>query len=402
MPQDASTHQRAVGGLAGLARDGGAFAMLAIDQRESLRTLLVGAGHGGLDADLSAFKVAVARALSPAASAILVDRDYGLRPIVAANTVAPTCGLIVAVDRFTQAPGGPLEWSELDRPALTDALVEAGATALKFLIVWRPDDPIEPRRILARDFVAACRQLGLASVLEGLVQVPGVPEGPAVDDADPGCGARVRGGRARPVQDPRPDPRRRVARRDHGAQPGDQCGHRPAVGRALGRRRAGSLPGGRRSGGTGRSVRVPGRPRRVGTGHPDRRSGRGARRRRSPPDGCARCDRGSDGPAVVGRHPRLGMSAGRRAGSGRPGCRHRDEPIQGHRLPAGWDGGRPGDARARGPPSRARLGRARRGGRLVGRHRRALPRAGRGGRRHGPCPRGRGDDLWPVPRAGRR
>ena len=183
MPQDASTERRAARGLAGLARDGGAFAMLAIDQRESLRTLLIDAGHGGADADLSAFKVAVARALSPAASAILVDRDYGLGPLVAANAVARTCGLIVAVDRFTQAPGGPLVWSELDRPALTDALVEAGATALKFLIVWRPDDPVEPRRILARDFVAACRQLGLVSVLEGLVQVPGVAEGPAVDDA---------------------------------------------------------------------------------------------------------------------------------------------------------------------------------------------------------------------------
>lgn len=183
MPQDASTHPRAAGGLARLARHSGAFAMLAIDQRESLRTLLVGAGHGGTDADLSAFKVAVARGLSPTASGILVDRDFGLSPIVAANAVAPTCGLIVAVDRFTQAPGGPLEWSELDRPALTDALVETGATALKLLVVWRPDDPVGPRRILARDFVAACRRLGLLSVLEGLVQVPGVPEGPAVDNA---------------------------------------------------------------------------------------------------------------------------------------------------------------------------------------------------------------------------
>ena len=184
MPLDARLDQRsATAGLATLARPDGAFAMLAIDQRESLRTLLLAAGHGGADADLSAFKVAVARELSPAASGMLVDRDYGLGPIMAAGAVAPTCGLIVAVDRFTQAPGGPLAWSELDRPALTEALVEAGATALKFLVIWRPEDPVEPRRVLVRDFIEACRRLGLVSVLEGLVQVPGVPEGPAVDDA---------------------------------------------------------------------------------------------------------------------------------------------------------------------------------------------------------------------------
>ncbi len=184
MSHDASLDPRpSTGGLAGLARAGGAFAMLAIDQRESLRTLLVGAGHAGTDADLTAFKVEVARRLSPAASGILVDRDYGLDAIVAAGAVAPSCGLIVAVDRFTQAPGGPLEWSELDRPALSDALVDAGAAACKFLVIWRPDDPVEPRRVLVRDFIDGCRRLGLVSVLEGLVQVPGVTEGPAVDHA---------------------------------------------------------------------------------------------------------------------------------------------------------------------------------------------------------------------------
>ena len=78
--------------------------MLAIDQRESLRTLLVDAATAARTPTWP-FKVAVARGLSPSASGILVDRDYGLGPIVAADAVAPTCGLIVAVDRFTQAPG---------------------------------------------------------------------------------------------------------------------------------------------------------------------------------------------------------------------------------------------------------------------------------------------------------
>ena len=170
-------------GLRSLARANGTFTMLAIDQRESLRTLLAAGGHPSSDADLSAFKVDVARTLSPVASAMLIDRDYGLDAVRAAGAVAPTCGLIVAVDRLVQQPGGSLEWSELDRSALTEALAEAGAVALKFLVVWRPDDPVEPRAVLVRDFIDGCRRLGLVSVLEGLVQVPGESAGEAVDAA---------------------------------------------------------------------------------------------------------------------------------------------------------------------------------------------------------------------------
>ena len=184
MPPDASLeHRPSTGGLAGLARPAGAFAMLAIDQRESLRTLLVAAGHGGTDADLTAFKVDVAQSMSSAASGMLVDRDYGLDAIVGAGAVAPTCGLIVAVDRLIQEPGGPLEWSDLDRPAMSEALLEAGAAACKFLVIWRPNDPPERRRVLVRDFIEGCRRLGLVAVLEGLVQVPGVADGPEFDDA---------------------------------------------------------------------------------------------------------------------------------------------------------------------------------------------------------------------------
>lgn len=172
-----------VPGLASIAAGDGTFSMLAIDQRESLRTLLAASGHGATDDDLSAFKERVARTLSPAASGILVDRDYGLAAIAGASAIAPGCGLIVAVDRLIQQPGGPLEWSELDRPAMTDDLHRHGTRALKFLVIRRPDDPVAPREEMVGDFIAGCRRLGLLAVLEGLVQVPGVSDGPDVDAA---------------------------------------------------------------------------------------------------------------------------------------------------------------------------------------------------------------------------
>lgn len=169
--------------LSALARPDGTFAMLAIDQRESLRTLLGAAGHGASDADLTTFKVAVARTLSPLASGMLIDRDYGLEAVSRSAALAPTCGLIVAVDRLIQPPGGPLVGSELDRSAMNEDLHRHGTCALKFLVVWRPDQPPGPRRIMVEDFVAGCRRLGLLSVLEGLVQVPGVTGGRDYDDA---------------------------------------------------------------------------------------------------------------------------------------------------------------------------------------------------------------------------
>jgi sulfofructosephosphate aldolase len=169
--------------LSALARPGGSFAMLAIDQRESLRTLLVAAGGAGTDQDLRDFKVAVARSLSPAASGMLVDRDYGLAAVAESGALAPSCGLIVAVDRLIQPPGGVLEWSELDRAAMTEDLAEQGARALKFLVVWRPDQPVSRRADMVGDFVDRCRTLGLLSVLEGLVQVPGGGLGPDMDAA---------------------------------------------------------------------------------------------------------------------------------------------------------------------------------------------------------------------------
>ena len=85
----------------------GAFAMVAVDQRESLRVMLRSSAATPVDDEkLSAFKVAVARALSPHASALLVDVDYGVAPILAADALDPSCRLIVAVDDISYSPEG--------------------------------------------------------------------------------------------------------------------------------------------------------------------------------------------------------------------------------------------------------------------------------------------------------
>src|SRR3954451_764496 len=133
-----------------LARASGAFAMLALDQREGLRTMLAAAaGRAAPDDALRAFKVEAARALTPAASAVLLDVDYGLEPVRAARAIAAGCGLIVAADRLTQEPGGPVEWTEVDEDVLADDGIAAIADAYKLLVIWRAGEERERSRVVS-------------------------------------------------------------------------------------------------------------------------------------------------------------------------------------------------------------------------------------------------------------
>jgi len=153
--------------LDALARPSGGLAMVAMDQRESLRHMFDQAGAGRPpDRVLIDFKRAVAEILGPQASGFLIDRHYGFDEI--RDDLPPSAGLILAVDDLVQEPGGPVEDTGLDETALGQDL--SGVAALKLLIIWRRDDRREARVNLARRFVAAARERGLLSVLEPVVR----------------------------------------------------------------------------------------------------------------------------------------------------------------------------------------------------------------------------------------
>lgn len=157
-----------------LARPSGAFAMVAMDQRESLRHMFDLAGRGRPDdRALIDFKVAVAEELGPHASAFLADRQFGFDAVRAA--VPAQTGLILAVDALEQADGGPVEDTELDQDALTH--LPAQVDALKLLIIWRRDARRDARVQLAERFISAARERGVLSVLEPVVRAaPGETE----------------------------------------------------------------------------------------------------------------------------------------------------------------------------------------------------------------------------------
>jgi len=135
--------------------------MVAMDQRESLRTMFREHGHDDSDARLRMFKTAVARELAPHASGFLVEAQFvdDLRPYVPR-------GLILAVDVLQQERGGIVEDTSLDE---LDAVPD-GVEALKLLVIWRDDERRAERVEMCERFVALAARHGVLSVLEPVVR----------------------------------------------------------------------------------------------------------------------------------------------------------------------------------------------------------------------------------------
>jgi sulfofructosephosphate aldolase len=152
-----------------LARPSGGFAMVAMDQRESLRQMFAAAtGERVGDATLTAFKLAVAEEVGPHASGFLIDQDYGFHDVAAGGLIPG--GLIVAADRLRQAPDGPVEDTSIDERVDLAAARRAGAVAAKLLLIWRDDEHRQRRLEIAAEFVRRCAAAGLLSVLEGVAK----------------------------------------------------------------------------------------------------------------------------------------------------------------------------------------------------------------------------------------
>jgi sulfofructosephosphate aldolase len=154
--------------LDAIARPGGALAMVAMDQRESLRHMFDQAGAGRpADDVLVRFKLDVARTLGPPASGFLIDRHYGFDAV--REALPRETGLILAADALTQEEGGPVEETALDDVVLSD-LDLTGVSALKLLVIWRRDEKRQQRVQLVEQFVAEAKARGVLSVLEPVVR----------------------------------------------------------------------------------------------------------------------------------------------------------------------------------------------------------------------------------------
>src|SRR5579864_6952517 len=126
-----------------LSTKDGIIAAAAMDQRGSLQKSLASAK--GVDQKaitpemMSEFKTAVVRVLTPHATAILLDPEYGLE---AAKARAPNAGLLLAYEEsgYDNTKQGRLP--DLLPHVSVKRIVEWGADAVKILLYYTPfDDP---------------------------------------------------------------------------------------------------------------------------------------------------------------------------------------------------------------------------------------------------------------------
>lgn len=159
-------------GINACANEQGVIAALAVDHRGNLLQAIAAAR--GVDGqataeDMLAFKTAVTRALTPHASAILLDPEYGLGAL---PSRAPGTGVMLAYEKSGydfqvrgRLPDPLPEWS-------VRRLTEVGAQAIKILLYYNPCDESGTNRVkqaYIERIGAECLALDVPFFLEPLV-----------------------------------------------------------------------------------------------------------------------------------------------------------------------------------------------------------------------------------------
>jgi tagatose-1,6-bisphosphate aldolase len=164
--------------LDAIAAEGGTFAIIAMDQRNTLRRMFTAVGRDGTDAELRTAKADVARALTPLSSGLLSDPTYGVPAITEAGALAATCGLLVAAEPAQRRSYEGEPRTHRDAALNAQWVLDQGGDAVKFFVQLRADRP-SPRAgepDLVAETLAACQEViddgrttGVPVVIENLV-----------------------------------------------------------------------------------------------------------------------------------------------------------------------------------------------------------------------------------------
>jgi tagatose 1,6-diphosphate aldolase len=117
----------------------GVIAAAAMDQRGSLQKALAKEKGGDVgDAMMEEFKGLVTEVLTPHASAILLDPEWGIAP---SKRRAKNAGLLMAYEKTGYDKTGPGRLPDLLDDWSVRRLKEAGADCIKILLYYTPFDP---------------------------------------------------------------------------------------------------------------------------------------------------------------------------------------------------------------------------------------------------------------------
>ncbi|HYN66926.1 MAG TPA: hypothetical protein VES93_08550 [Ornithinibacter sp.] len=164
-------------GLDAIATDAGTFAVLAMDQRGTLKRMLAAVDlPDTTDEEIIAMKRDMIASLAGSPSAFLIDPTFGL-PAAHQVQGAPPFGLLLAAEPASRGTHLGEPTVSLD-PAQDAAWVrESGADAMKFLAQVRADRPVgeDGRDITAeareamQALVADCAANDVPSIIENLI-----------------------------------------------------------------------------------------------------------------------------------------------------------------------------------------------------------------------------------------
>jgi tagatose 1,6-diphosphate aldolase len=162
-----------VKGLNAVSNSRGVIAAAAMDQRGSLRNSIAkdkGVDKSAVTAEMmSEFKEAVVRILTPHASAILLDPEFGL---TAAKSRAKGCGLLLAYEKTGYDTTQPGRLPDLLDDYSVRRIVAAGADCVKILLYYTPFDPApinEAKHAWVERIGAECQAADVPFFLEFVV-----------------------------------------------------------------------------------------------------------------------------------------------------------------------------------------------------------------------------------------
>jgi tagatose 1,6-diphosphate aldolase len=167
-------------GLEAVSDSHGVIAAVAIDQRSALRTLFaraLGIAPENVHAEkLIQFKEAVSRILTPHASAILLDPEYGLS---ASRQRAKSAGLLLAYEKTGYDKKVPGRLPSLLEYWSVPRLVEAGADCVKVLLYYSNYSSMEineTKQALVMQVGAECAAADIPFFLELVSYAEGLEE----------------------------------------------------------------------------------------------------------------------------------------------------------------------------------------------------------------------------------
>lgn len=152
------------------ATPNGKLVMFALDHRGNLRRALNPNNPDAVTYDqMVAFKREVTAVISPTASGILLDPEYGAAQAITAGAIDPACGLLVAVEK-TGYTGDPTARQSQILPGWgVEKIARLGADGVKLLIYYHPEAPNAPQQEeLVAEVGAQCRKYELPFFLEPL------------------------------------------------------------------------------------------------------------------------------------------------------------------------------------------------------------------------------------------